>query len=214
MSTEPVPRVRQVGTVEEHRVSYDSSTGEVCPNCNVFKQDIESLEADLKLKNRKIRELEADRERAAENNEHWDEARELFHHWQTVCNRRRAPWSAQRFWEVEPYLRAKKFGRELVRRAIDGAAFQSWCSQRTNGTLKVHNDWQKIFESPGAVEENCNRAPRGWSIAYSDEMKSWPQRKPTEAGTWFGLRPPQGWKPPAVETSDGQTALLGVVDND
>jgi hypothetical protein len=216
MSAEPVPRVRQVGTIEDHRVAFDSSTGEVCPNCNVLHRDIDGLEADIRIKNRKIARLEEDTERKAENSEYWAAARELFHHWQIVCNRRRSPWSAQRFWEVEPFMRAKAFGPEKVRRAIDGIAYQSWVSQRTNGTVKWHTDWAKLFESPSSVEEGCNRAPRGWSLAWSAEMEHWPAARPEikHVGGWFGIRPPAGWSPPAQETNTGQTALIAVVDND
>lgn len=216
MSAGAVPRIRAVGTIEDHRVSYDSSSGEICPNCEVMHRDVESLEVDIRLKNRKIKELESNRERLAQNSEWWPVAQQLFAHWQSVTGRRKSPWSEKRFWEIEPHLRHKKFGPRLCQRAIDGAAFQSWVSQRSNGTLKWHTDWQKIFESPGTVEEMCNRAPRGWTVAYSVEMCSWPRPllKPEHAGGWFGIRAPKGWKPPGAETATGQTALIGVVQND
>lgn len=216
MASEPVARVRQVGTVEDFRVSYDSSTGEKCPNCEVLSHDVEALQVDIRNKNRKIAELEADKDRSAERSEFWVPSRELFHHWQIVCNRRRSPWSTKRFWEVEPFMKAKAFGPDMVRRAIDGIAYQSWVSQRSNGSVKWHTDWQKLFESPGSVEEGCNRAPRGWSLAWSAEMEHWPAARPEakHVNGWFGIRPPAGWSPPAQETNTGQTALIAVVDDD
>lgn len=210
---EPVPRIRAVGTIEEHRVSFDSSTGEICPNCNVFKHDIDSLEADLKLKNRKIASLEEDRERKAQRSEFWDVAMQLFFHYQAVCHKRKSPWSEKRFWEIEPHLRQAKFGPRVCQRAIDGAAYESWVSQRRNGTLKWHVDWVKIFESPSNVEDRANRAPKGWSLAYSLEMASWPPQHPgpEDVQSFWGIRPPKGWTPPATQTVTGQGTLLGVV---
>lgn len=208
-----VPRIRAVGTIEDHRVSFDSSTGEVCPNCHVLHRDIDGLEADLKLKNRKIASLEEDRERKAQRSEFWDVAMQLFHHYQAVCNKRRSPWSEKRFWEIEPHLRAAKFGPRVCQRAIDGAAYESWVSQRRNGTLKWHVDWVKIFESPSNVEDRANRAPKGWSLAYSIEMRSWPPQTPgpEDVQSFWGIRPPAGWAPPSAQNRDGQVALLGVV---
>lgn len=213
MSAEPAPRVRQVGTIEEHRISFDSSTGEMCPNCEVFHRDIESLEADLKLKRRRIAELESDKTRHAEHHELWEPARELYAHYQAVCNKRRSPWTSDRFYLVLPFLKRKEHGPDRVRQAIDGAAYQSWCSELTNGRFEIHNKWDKIFESSDSLERYVNRVPRGWNLAYSIEMESWPARKPTEGGVWFGIRPPQGWQPPAAETSTGQVTLVGVADD-
>lgn len=211
---EPVARVRQVGNVEDFRVSYDSSTGEICANCDIFRRDVEGLEADIRKKNRKIKELEADQERKAERSEFWAVAQQLFLHWQAVTGKHRSPWSHARFWEIEPYLRIKKFGPRGCQRAIDGRAYQSWVSVRSNGTVAWHVDWARIWQSPSDVEEAMNRAPKGWSIAYSLEMQSWPKKKPTaeQAGGWFGVRPPEGWKPPATQTAAGQGTLLGVVE--
>lgn len=210
---ETVPRIRVVGNVEDFRVSYDSSTGELCPNCEVFRRDVEGLEADLKKKNRKIAELERDQERAAERSPFWDVGQQLFLHYQAVANKRRSPWTHQRFWEIEPHLRQKKFGPRICQRAIDGAAFESWVSQRRNGTIKWHVDWAKIFESPSNVEERVLRAPKGWSMAYSIEMQSWPPQNPgpEHVKSFWGVRPPAGWTPPATQTATGQGTLLGVV---
>lgn len=211
---DPVQRIRAVGTIEEHRISYDSSTGEVCPNCEAVRRDVESLEAELRIKRRKITELEGSRERRAEQSEHWDHARAFFHHWQAVCNKRRSPWSHDRFWAIEPFMRKRHITAGLLLRAIDGAAYQSWCSERSNGTFEVHNGWDKIFASSSSVEKYSNRAPRDWSPAYSKEMESWPRRRPgpEHDQAWFGIRPPKGWKPPAQETSSGQVSLVGVTE--
>jgi hypothetical protein len=210
MSAEPQPR--PIGTIEEHRISFDSSTGEVCPNCSVVRRDVEALETDLRIKRRKITELQADKDRQAENSDYWEPARELFHHWQGVCDKRRSPWSHDRFWKIEPFLRKKHISDELLRRAIDGAAYQAWCYERSNGSFALSNGWDKIFDSTSSVEEFANRAPRGWSMAYSIEMESWPSRKPgpEHDREWFGIRPPQGWQPPAQETKTGQVTLVGV----
>jgi hypothetical protein len=203
-----------VSTLEEQRVAYDAASGMVCPNCEAAHRDVESLEVELRLKRRKITELEADHVRRAEDHELWGPARELYAHFTIVCDKRRSPWTSDRFWQVEPFLRRKQYGFEMCRRAIDGAATQSWVTERTNGTFKRHCDWAKIFESADSIEEYCNRAPRGWSMAYSVEMESFPRLKPTEGGCWFGIRPPAGWQPPATETNDGQVSMLGVVDGD
>jgi hypothetical protein len=216
VSTEPVRHLHPVTTVEESRVAFDSSTGEVCPNCELARRDREELEVELRRKRRRITELEADKERAAEHHELWEPAKELYAHYQVVCDKRRSPWTADRFWLVLPFLKRRQHGPEKVRMAIDGAAYQSWCTERSNGTFEVHGTWDKIFESSDSLERYCNRAPRGWSLAYSVEMESWPRRRPDpeHARNWFGIRPPAGWQPPASETNDGQVSMLGVVDGD
>jgi hypothetical protein len=214
MSADPVARVRAVGTLEEHRVSYDSSTGEICPNCETVRRDVESLEAELRIKRRKIKELQADRERQAEHHELWEPAQFLYHHWQVVCNRRKSPWTTDRFWLIEPFLRQKKHGIVVCRQAIDGAAWESWVTELRNGRFEVHNRWEKIFESSGSVEKHANKAPKNWSLAFSVEMEAWPPQRPTvnDAKSFWGIKPPKGWQPPAQQSHTGQVTMLGVVD--
>lgn len=206
--------------VIEGTVSFDSSTGEICSRCAAMEanmalaiKDREAIERELRMKRRKIDELMADKERQAETHPLADKARTLYWHHQIVNGYRKSLFTTDRFWEVEPWLRRKQYGVDIVRRAIDGAAFQSWCSERSNGSFKIHNEWSKILKNADSIEEHANRAPKWWTPAASVEMESWPRRKPTESGAWYGIRPPEGWKPPATTTQSGQTALLGVVDD-
>lgn len=213
MSADPAPRHLHGidGTV-----SFDSSTGELCPNCELVARDRERAELRVRMLDRKIDELKADKDRAALNNPHHEQARQLFWHWQQVTNHRNSPWTTDRFWQIEPFLRQKKYGADLCRRAIDGAAYESWVTERRNGSLEVHSAWEKIFEKAGSVEKYSCRAPRGWNLSYSAEMETWAPQRPTSADvkSFWGVKPPKGWKPPAQETSTGQVALIGVVDND
>lgn len=207
--------------VIEGTVSFDSSTGEVCSRCAALEanmalavRDREAIERELRMKRRNIEDLEADKDRQAETHELADKARAIFWHWQIVCNKRNSPFTPDRFWQILPFLKNKKYGVDGCRKAIDGAAFESWVTQQRNGYIKWHVAWDKIFEKAGTVEDRINRAPKWWSPPASVELETWPVQRPTinDVKSFWGISPPKGWKPPATTTQSGQTALLGVVD--
>lgn len=188
-------------------VSFDAATGEVCPNCEELQRQLDGAERDVRGWRSRYALLKADKADQAKHHGLFPAAKQAFSHWQIVCEHKRSGFTADRFWLIEPFLEDKeRYGLEMVLRAIDGAAFQSWVSERTNGTLKLHNDWDKIFEAATSMEERVNRAPRGWTPAVSAEMEGW-KRGVLVNKSWGGLIAPNGWEPPPPETDDRQIGL-------
>jgi hypothetical protein len=100
----------------------------------------------------------------------------LFRGWRKRCNHPRSPWSADRFWQVEPYLSGGRYGGsledrvKLVARAIAGAGFDAFEVKRKNGTTKRFDEWSRIFKDSSTYEDFCCRAPRGWEPKLSDGL--------------------------------------------
>lgn len=141
----------------------DAGSGEVldgCPNCADFDNQLTGLTRDIRGWRHRYGELKRDKAKEACEHPLWEEAGKAFRHWQKVCRHERSGFQSDRFWLVEPYLKErKKYGLEMVMRAIDGAAFDPYITTRKNGTKKKHDDWELIFKHSGKVEEFANRAP-------------------------------------------------------
>lgn len=209
--SQPARHLQAVEAEQANLIVVDADTGQrmgpLAEHTLPLQDQIDGLEREIRAWRARIASMKRDEAAKALSHTLFPKAKRAFEHWQIVCRHERSGFTSERFWIVEPFLENKKrYGLEIVLRAIDGAAFQSWVSRRSNGSLKVHNDWNKIFASGDAVEERANRAPRGWSLAVSEEMESWAMGE-LVAEAWGGLRPPNGWEPPAPETEAGQVGL-------
>lgn len=117
----------------------------------------------------RYRELERDKATEAREHPMWAPGEILFREWRTLCKHPNSKWTPDRFWDIEPFLTNGKYapteqGRiDLCRRAIAGAAFDCFVTQRKNGSAKRHDDWDLIFRNASKFEEFCNRAPLGWT---------------------------------------------------
>lgn len=141
--------------------TFDPETGELedgCSTCRGLLDQVAGLERDVRAWRARYAELARDRERDAREHPSWDAINSLFAHWRSTCRHPRSRFTADRFWEAEPIFR--RYGDEMCRRAIDGAAFDPFVTARKNGTRKRHDDWELIFRNAGKFEEFCNRAPR------------------------------------------------------
>lgn len=107
-------------------------------------------------------ELKRDKQAEAEQDPNWPVAVRVFLHWQQVCKHPNSEWTVERFEDVLPYLKGRKYGPEMCLRAIAGAAYDPFVSTRKNGSTHRHDSWELIFQSPGKFESFANRAPKGW----------------------------------------------------
>lgn len=155
-------------TPHRHLVVVDQNTGEQlgdlgdqgvegCPGCAELADVVAGLQRDIRGWTTRYRNLERDRNAEARKHAAWPKAVEAFNHWRTACNHPRSSFDPDRFWLVQPFV--ERHGLDLVKRAIDGAAFDPFTKPRKNGSVKRFDDWELIFRSAGKFEEFCNRAP-------------------------------------------------------
>lgn len=132
--------------------------GEDCPSCLTLRDQVAGAERDIRAWRQRCANLERDRITAAREHPLWDEARELFAYWAVKCRHPKSKWTADRFWQVEPLL--SEYGLAMCKRTIDGAAYDPYTTNRRNGTVKRHDDFELLFRNAGKLEEFANRAPR------------------------------------------------------
>jgi hypothetical protein len=128
-----------------------------CPACSRKDDELAGLQRDIRGWAARYAELKRDKEAEAQRSRYWPAAREVFEHWQTVCNHPRSGWNADRFFLVEPFL--KKHGVDMCKRAADGYAFDCFVTTRRNGSKRRHDGWELIFGDVGHFEEGVNKAP-------------------------------------------------------
>lgn len=157
----------------------DATTGEVVELVEIIelrrelarREDvIAGLQRDIRGWAMRFRELERDRAIEAREHELWPVGESIFRDWRKRCRHPRSVWTPDRFWLIEPFLTNQKYGAALddrialCRRAIAGAEFDAFRTERRNGSVKLHNDWDLIFRSSDRFEEFCNKAPKGWVL--------------------------------------------------
>lgn len=107
----------------------------------------------------KIRNLRRDKEAEARGSKHWPDAVEAFTYWKQATGHPRTQFTAERFFLLEPFLR--KDGLDLVKAAIDGAAYDPHTASRPNrnGKRETYDALETIFKSRASFERHVNRAP-------------------------------------------------------
>lgn len=114
---------------------------------------------------------ELKRDKAQEAREHamWPVITLLYRGWQVRCGHPDAPFTSDRFWAAEPFLRSRAYGKTLEDRvvkccqAIAGAQHDPFRRQQKNQSWVRYDDWaEQIFKSAGKFESFCARAPAGW----------------------------------------------------
>jgi hypothetical protein len=153
MSADPARHLRVV----------DTETGE-SKNLETYVQELqdqlEGAEKELRAWRTRYANLKRDKDAEARKHPLWPQGVKAFQYWQKECRHPRSGFDADRFWAVLPFLKdTDHYGEEMVRRAIDGAAYDPYTTRRKNGTVKRHDDWELIFRTSGKVEEFANRAP-------------------------------------------------------
>lgn len=151
--------------VEDHFRVVDTRTGTFRPLADVIAEAVEAMQDQLDGANTEIAgwrtrygNLKRDKDKEAREHELFPTAKECFDLWRKVCKHPGSGFSPKRFEQVRPFL--ERHGRELVERAIRGAAFEAFETRRRNGSMKRHDGWELIFRDDDKFEEFANRAPR------------------------------------------------------
>lgn len=136
---------------ERHLHVVDPSTGELldeCPTCNEWARKYNGVLSQLGQLRAQIK--------GDEGHELFPAAKRLHDYWRERCKHPRTEFEAEEFKQVRPRL--AKYGEQMVRRAIDGAAYDPWISKRKNGSALRHDSWEIIMRK-GKFEEFVNKAP-------------------------------------------------------
>lgn len=161
----PLPEPTPEGDEDFLRV-VDTRTGEWRPLSDVKAEVTQAMQDQLDGAEKEIAgwrtrygNLKRDKEKEARQHELFPTAMEVFALWRKLCRHPKSSFSAERFEQVRPFL--ERHGRELVERAIRGAAHEAYETRRKNGSIKRHDGWELIFRNDDKFEEFANRAPRG-----------------------------------------------------
>lgn len=167
-------------TAHLHVVQPDRTTGEVapatypeCSECQKKADEIYALHRDLRGWAIRFRELQRDKAQEAREHPCWALSEMLFQAWRKRCNHKSARWTEDRFWQIEPFLTAGRYGQtleervNLCARAIAGAGFDAFEVKRRNGTTKRFDEWERVFADAGKFEDFCSRAPTDWKPTLS-----------------------------------------------
>lgn len=157
--------VRIEGGMRANLRLLDPNTGEIlgnCPNCQVKDDEYTELLRKFRSLSHEYSELRRDREVEANESKHWPEALECFVVWQEQCKHPNSAWTHDRFYLVLPFLRRKSHGREMVLRAIAGAAYDAFEYTLRNGRKQRADNWEQIFGSVGRFEKFVNMCPLDW----------------------------------------------------
>lgn len=122
---------------------------------------IEGLQRDLRgwiVRHGEVKR-ESERKSLPDNHPHRSDAEIAFNEWRKRCNHPRSQFTASRFWIVVPFLENDNYGLKTVLQAIAGAEYDPYVVKRKNGTKKVFDEWERIFENAGSLEDFASRAP-------------------------------------------------------
>lgn len=130
------------------------------PEVQLLRDQLAGAEKEIQAWRTRYAVLKRESDAEARGHDLWPQALELFGIWRVKCKgpKSRCAFTPDRFWLVQPYL--ARHGREICELAIEGAAFDPFCTTRKNGTTNRHNGWPLIFQSQDKFESFVNRAPR------------------------------------------------------
>jgi hypothetical protein len=157
---------RHLEVVEEAPayIVVDPATGEQLGPLDSHLQELKDLlagaETDVRAWRTRHANLKRDKEKEAREDPLWPEIIALFKLWQRLCNHPKSAFTPERFEEAKPHY--ERHGRELCERAIAGIAFDPYCAERKNGTVKRHDGWHLVFGKVEKFEECCCKAPGDW----------------------------------------------------
>lgn len=119
-----------------------------CPECAELQRELARF--------RKITsDLRRDREAEARANKLWPDAVTLFNEWKIATGKKKSKWGGQRFWLVEPYLRADGF--TICRWAVWGIAYRPNFKDLPDGHREYYQDWELCFKHRGNFERYARR---------------------------------------------------------
>ena len=132
------------------------------PEVQRLEDEIRGLERALRAESRRYEELKRDKDAEARAHQLWPKAMACFEAWKKATDHRRAVWTTDRFWVIEPYLRKKEYGLDTCLRGIAGIAFDHFSVQRKNGSVRHFDEFERVFADAKSLEERANAAPKGW----------------------------------------------------
>lgn len=116
-----------------------------------------------------IANLKREREAEALKHQLWPRAKRIHDYWREECKHPRSKFDADAFELARVILESEASNHRgdydaaeaMMKRAIDGAAFDPFTTTRKNGSTKRHDGFDLIFRNRTKFEEFVNRAPRG-----------------------------------------------------
>lgn len=167
---------------EERRFNLvDRSTGEVfedgCPDCVDKDGAIKEYERQIRILNARVSRLEGRKEREDRESKYWAEAEAVFYWWALATGHEGSSFSKDRFKQIVPRLKEKRFGPIGVLKGIAGAAFDAGERPMPNGRVERYDDIELITRAPHKLENFQNRVYGGpdkesWKRWLLDRIES------------------------------------------
>lgn len=147
-----------------HWVNHDTGEIEVAdPRVKPLQAQIDGAEREIRAWRARYAALAEDKDKKAQNHPLYPRVKEMFKYWRKACRHPRSGFKTAHFEMALPFFEDKKrYGEEMCRRAIAGAAFDPFITQLKNGKQERHDHWELIFKSAKNFERFCNKAPHGW----------------------------------------------------
>ncbi len=144
---DPAPLLR---LVDEHGELHDQ-----CPGCVELERQVKMLETEKRSWHQKYLKAVEDRNEKARGNELWGKAIGIFNEWRIATGHMKSRWNADRFFLVEPYLKAD--GYLMCRAAVWGIAAHPNTKQITPAFTEVYDSFELVFRNREKFERYANR---------------------------------------------------------
>jgi hypothetical protein len=131
-----------------------------CPNCEVHRHDLENAEADLRKARRRIKALEADKEKERQLYAHRMLVEGIFDFWRDCTGHAKSRLDGDRFDVIRARIE-DGYTEEDCRLAILGAAVDPFVDPKR----KRHDGIGLVFRNGEKLEDFANRAAR-WGARY------------------------------------------------
>lgn len=148
--------------------SFEDYAG--CPDCEHKDDILHAFERDMRVLKGKLTRLERDAEAEARAHKLWDEAEAIFEWWCLATNHEGAKFSVERFKQILPRLKERRFGPLGILKGIAGAAFDAGERPRSNGSIEYFDDIELITRADHKLE---NFQERVYGGADSESWKRW-----------------------------------------
>jgi hypothetical protein len=147
---------------------FDDYAG--CPDCVDKDAVIEKHERQIRILSAKVSRLEGRREREDRESKLWAEAEQVFTWWALATGHEGSKFSHERFKQIAPRLKERRFGPIDVLKGIAGAAFDAGERPRNNGSIERFDDIELVCRADHKLE---NFQERVYGGAESEAWKRW-----------------------------------------
>lgn len=177
------------GTTARNLRLVDPETGEItqCAGCHNWERTYHELEKKYRGALSQIGKLRADKEAEARQHELWPQAVELFDYWKFRTKHKKARWTGDRFWIVQPFLDREGF-RDCRDALIGllGSDFHMKRGEYAKRKGQVFDEFERPFSSQGDFERFREMAPQPhpdtvaffewydeWKAGFEKAFKAW-----------------------------------------